>query len=78
VALIIFCYTFGAYEVPFLLGKTFPRALPVAAMERFISPDLGDRPLAMVYNLVISAITAIAVWIYLERFAPRLDRGARS
>jgi putative spermidine/putrescine transport system permease protein len=78
VALIIFSYTFGAYEVPFLLGKTFPRALPVAAMERFVSPDLGDRPIAMVYNLVISAMTAIAASIYLVKLAPRLDKGARS
>jgi len=78
VALIIFCYTFGAYEVPYLLGKTFPRALPVAAMERFVSPDLGDRPIAMVYNLIISAVTAMAVAIYLAKLAPRLDKGARS
>ncbi|HEY3367871.1 MAG TPA: spermidine/putrescine ABC transporter permease [Symbiobacteriaceae bacterium] len=75
VALIIFSYTFGAYEVPFLLGQTYPRTLPVAAVERFLSPDLADRPVAMVYNLVITLMTSAAVWLYLGRLAPRLERG---
>jgi len=73
---IIFCFTFGAFEIPFLLGMTFPRALPVVAVERFISPELSDRPIAMVYNLVITLITGFAVWIYLNWIASRLERGA--
>lgn len=73
-ALIIFCYTFGAYEVPYLLGQTFPRALPAAAVERFNSPDLHDRPGAMVYNMVITAVTMLAVWLYLWKLAPHAER----
>lgn len=74
VALIIFAYTFGAYEVPYLLGRTYPQALPVAAMTRWSSPDLTDRPVAMVYNMAITVITGLAAWLYLSRFASRLER----
>lgn len=73
-ALIIFSYTFGAYEIPYLLGQTIPRTLAAAAVERFNSPDLYDRPAAMVYNLVITALTGLAVWLYLWKLAPRTER----
>ena len=42
--IIIFAYAFGAYELPFLLGATLPRAFPVQAYMEFLSPDLSHRP----------------------------------
>ena len=28
-SVIVFAFTFGAYEIPAILGQTFPKALPV-------------------------------------------------
>jgi len=61
---IIFAYSFGAFEVPYLLGATYPKTLPVWAYQNFISVDLADRPLAMVLNVVVSLGCALLVFIY--------------
>ena len=49
----IFIFAFGGYELPFLLGTTVPKALPVQAYLAFTAPDLRDRPYAMAMNAVI-------------------------
>lgn len=51
--LIIFIFAFGGYELPFLLGATMPKALPVQAYLAYTAPDLRDRPYAMAMNAVI-------------------------
>lgn len=51
--LIIFIFAFGGYELPFLLGTTVPKALPVQAYLAYTAPNLRDRPLAMAMNAVI-------------------------
>ena len=51
---IIFAFSFGAYEVPFLLGPTTPNALPVKAYIEYSSPELFNRPYAMVINCILT------------------------
>ena len=51
--MIIFIFAFGGYELPFLLGVTTPKALPVQAYLAYTSPDLRERPYAMAMNAVI-------------------------
>lgn len=41
---ILLSYNFGAYELPFLLGATSPKALPVQAYIEYTHPDLLHRP----------------------------------
>lgn len=60
-SLIVFAYTFGAYEVPYLLGRTWPRLLPVWAYLNFRDPDLAARPEGVAAGLVIAVICAVAV-----------------
>lgn len=62
--LIIFVYNLGAYELPFLLGSTLPKALPVRTYIEFQKPDLSFRPYAMAYNGVIIFISLIVAIIY--------------
>ena len=38
--LIIFVFALGAYELPFILGATIPKALPVLAYLEYTKPDL--------------------------------------
>ncbi|QUH27172.1 ABC transporter permease subunit [Serpentinicella alkaliphila] len=63
--LIIFAFSFGAYEIPFLLGPTLPKALPVQAYVEYMHPDLRHRPYAMAMNSIMLLITlAMAVFYY--------------
>lgn len=73
-SLIVFAFTFGAFEVPFLLGKTYPTILPVMAYNEYRDLDLAARPVAMSINVLIAVITAVIAAAYL-RLARSVGRG---
>ncbi|UWG97057.1 ABC transporter permease subunit [Dehalobacter sp. DCM] len=62
--LIIFAFSLGAYELPFLLGSTVPRALPVQAYIEYTHPDLLHRPYAMALNGILFIISFIIAFLY--------------
>lgn len=69
-ALIITTFSFGAYELPFLLGMTKPKALPVQAYVEYTHPDLLHRPYAMAANgtiIIITFVMAIAFFILIQK-----------
>jgi putative spermidine/putrescine transport system permease protein len=55
-SVIIFAFVFGAFEVPFLLGKSFPTMLSVLAYRLYTDVDLARRPQAMALNVLIALI----------------------
>jgi putative spermidine/putrescine transport system permease protein len=55
---IVFAFTFSAFEVPYLLGVTYPKMLPVLAYERYAG-DLTERPEAMAIGILLVMITAV-------------------
>lgn len=59
--LIVFAFTFGAFEVPFLLGRTYPLTLPVWAYKNYSDIDLLARPEGIAIGLIIAAIVIIAI-----------------
>lgn len=61
---IAFAFSFGSFEVPYLLGATYPKTLPVWAYQNFVSVDLAHRPVAMVINMIISLVCALLVFVY--------------
>ncbi|WP_205544171.1 ABC transporter permease [Rubrobacter indicoceani] len=69
-SLVVFAFTFGSFEVPYLLGRDYPTILPVAAYNEYRSTELSDRPEAMAINVVIALVTAVIAAFYL-----RLGRG---
>lgn len=69
-SLLVFAFTFGAFEVPYLLGQDYPTILPVTAYNEYRSIELSDRPVAMAINVVIAVVTALFAAAYL-----RLGRG---
>lgn len=73
-SLIVFAFTFGAFEVPYLLGKTYPTILPVTAYNEYRDIELTSRPIAMAINVLISLVTAAFAAVYL-RIAKDLGRG---
>lgn len=62
--LIVFVFALGAYELPFILGATLPRALPVLSYIEYSKPDLLARPYAMAINGLIIAISCLVAAIY--------------
>lgn len=59
--LIVFAYTFGAFEVPFLLGQTYPMMLPVWAYKSYSDVDLLARPEGIATGLIIAGIIVVAI-----------------
>jgi putative spermidine/putrescine transport system permease protein len=55
---IVFAFTFSAFEVPYLLGVTYPKMLPVLAYNWY-SGDLLERPQAMALGLILVFITSL-------------------
>lgn len=70
-SVLVFAFTFGSYEVPFLLGRPFPATLPVVAYKQFRDPDLNARPLAMAIAVLTVLLVGACALIYL-RLADRL------
>lgn len=62
--LIVFTFAFGSYEVPFLLGPTLPKALPVLAYIEFQDPDIVNRCYAMALNGITTFICALFALVY--------------
>ena len=74
-SVLVFAFTFGAYEIPALLGQTYPATLPVLAYRKYNDTDLATRPEAMATAIVIALICALLVWAYL--LATRRDTRPR-
>ncbi|MFP4636648.1 MAG: ABC transporter permease [Nitriliruptoraceae bacterium] len=60
-AIVVFAFAFGAFEVPLLLGRSFPAVLPVLAHRRYTDIDLDARPEAMAISVVITLVVVVAV-----------------
>lgn len=56
-AFIVFVFTFSAFEVPFLLGVTYPSMLPVYSYQLYTSGTLADRPEALALNIILATLT---------------------
>ena len=79
--LVVFAFALGSYEVPFLLGATTPKALPVLAYIEFQDPDIANRCYAMALNGVAALVGACAALAYFglmvrEERRREADRGS--
>jgi len=59
--LIVFAFAFGAFEVPYLLGQTYPMTLPVRAYRSYSDVDLMDRPEGIATGLIIAAVIVVCI-----------------
>jgi len=71
-SVIVFAFTFGAYEVPLLLGASHPQTLPVLAYKTYTDVDLAARPQAMAMGMVIAVLSGLMIWAYLRATRARL------
>ena len=65
-SILVFAFTFGAFEVPFLLGSRANSALPVLAYRRYVDDDLNSRPEAMALSIIISFLIALLILLYMR------------
>lgn len=63
-SLIVFAFTFGAFEVPLVMGRTYPKALSIWVYERFSDVDLNQRPEAMAVSVLITFLAAAIMVVY--------------
>jgi putative spermidine/putrescine transport system permease protein len=63
-SIIVFAFSFGAFEIPFMLGQPFPAALPVLAFRAYTDVDLNARSEAMAISVIIAGVVAVLVFIY--------------
>jgi putative spermidine/putrescine transport system permease protein len=77
ISVIVFAFAFGSFEVPLLLGESFPRALPVLAYRLHTSVDLARRPEAMALAVIMSLVVMAAALLYLM-LVRRVLRGDRA
>lgn len=64
-SIIVFAFTFGAYEVPAILGIRFPQTLPVLSLRFFLDADLNARAEAMALSVIITVIVLLLVAAYM-------------
>ena len=72
--IIILAFSFGAYELPFLLGATTPKALPVKAYIEYINPDFHNRPNAMAINSIMLVISLLIALLYYQLMEKNIQR----
>jgi putative spermidine/putrescine transport system permease protein len=65
-SLMVFAFIFGAFEVPFILGRPFPAMISVVAQQRYMDVNLAARPGAIALAVVAAALTAALAWAYLR------------
>lgn len=68
---IVFVFTLSAFEVPFLLGVTYPNTLAVYSYQLYTSGQLSDRPEALAVNLILASLTillGVVVYVISKRW----------
>jgi len=63
-SLIVFGYIFASFEVPFLLGSTRPRTLPVLVYRAFTDSDITRRAEAIALGIILSVLSLLIIVAY--------------
>lgn len=75
-SIIVFAFSFGAYEVPFLLGQPYPATLSVLAYLDYTNVNLNARGESQAVNVAIALIVILLSVVYL-RLSNRYMRAER-
>jgi len=64
--IIVFAFSFGSYEVPYLLGEPYPSTVSVVAYQLYTDRDLANRPTAILLATITSVVIGILVYVYMK------------
>ena len=74
--IILFIFTFGGFDLPFVLGDSYPGMLSIRVYELFFQRDIAQRPVAMAMLSLIFLFSLLFIAAYL-RLSARLVREVR-
>ncbi len=69
--IILFLYTLGGFDIPWLLGGSNPQMVPMTVYSLYFQGSLSDRSVAMAALSLIAALAVVFVVVY-SRIARRL------
>ncbi|MGL4344722.1 MAG: ABC transporter permease, partial [Cellulosilyticaceae bacterium] len=64
--IILFAFAFGGFEVPYLIGASTPKALPVLSYMEHTSSQVEHRIYAMVLNVIMIGVSFVLVGCYMK------------
>jgi len=69
---IVFSYSFGAFEIPFMLGVTWPKSLSVYSWQIYNGGSIAERPMALAINItIVLTIATVGLILYVLPFFMR-------
>ncbi|MBM7096498.1 ABC transporter permease subunit [Bacillus sp. H-16] len=71
ISVILFAFIIGAFEVPYLIGATYPQMLPVLSYNWFYGGDWGMRPSAFAL-IALLTLCILVFYYFLSRRIRRL------
>ncbi|GAB6091426.1 ABC transporter permease [Spirochaeta dissipatitropha] len=63
-AIILFVYSFGAYDLPFVVGESRPRMISLYLYRAYFARPVGERPAAAALLMIVFGIGLLLVCIY--------------
>lgn len=76
-AIIIFVFSFGGYDLPFVVGESRPRMISLYAYRLYFARPVGERPIAAAVLMLVLAIGIAAVLLYARAVRGIEDRERR-
>jgi putative spermidine/putrescine transport system permease protein len=74
--IILFLYSFGAFDIPFMLGESYPGMLSIQVYNLYFKRDLSNRPQAMAILVVMFLFSIVFIYLY-SRIAKHIDMKSR-
>lgn len=74
--IILFLYSFGAFDIPYLLSESYPGMLSIKVYNLYFQRDLTNRPEAMAILVAMFVFSAFFIYLY-TRVVSRFKPGAR-
>jgi putative spermidine/putrescine transport system permease protein len=62
--LILFLFSFGAFDIPYLIGTSNPEMLTIHVYNTYFKRDLALRPYAMAMLILMLLFSLSIIWIY--------------
>ncbi len=74
--IILFIFSFGGFDLPFVLGDSYPGMISIRIYEYFFQRDIALRPIAMAMLTMVFVFSLVFIFTYLK-LSSRLEKGVR-
>lgn len=74
--IILFIFSFGGFDLPFVLGDSYPGMITIRIYEYFFQKDMALRPVAMAMLTLVFSFSLLFIFTYLK-LSSRLEKGVR-